>query len=165
LARRRAEVVGLADRGRFEQGTFERTGLPDAVADAVVSVEALQYAPDKRAAFVEFGRILRPGARLAFICFEVDPAKVDGVPVLGVDPIPDYRPLLEAAGLTVEAYEETPGWEDRVYTTFQSLVDHSAALTAEMGERAASGTLAEATLTVSIRPYPQRVLAMASRPS
>ncbi len=163
-ASRRAETVGLADRARFERGTFERTGLPDAVAAAVMSVEAFQYAPDKRAAFAEFFRILRPGSRVAIICFEVDPAKVDGVPVLGVDPIPDYRPLLEAAGMTVEAYEETPGWEDRVYATFQSLVDNSEALTEEMGERTASGTLAEAVLTVSMRPYPKRVLAVASRP-
>jgi len=165
VSRRRADAVGLADRARFEQGTFEQTGLPDAVADAVMSVEALQYAPDKRAAFAEISRLLRPGARVAVICFEVDPAKVAGIPVLGVDPIPDYRPLLEAAGLTVEAYEETPGWEDRVYATFQSLVDDSEQLTAEMGERAASGTLAEAMLTVAMKPYPQRVLAVASRSS
>lgn len=165
VARRRAEAVGVGDRARFEQGTFEQTGLADALADAAMSVEAFQYAPDKREALTEFLRILRPGARVAFICFEVDPAKVAGIPVLGVDPVADYRPLLEAAGLTVEAYEETPGWEDRVYATFQSLVDHADALTAEMGERAASATLAEAILTVSMKPYPQRVLAVASRPS
>jgi ubiquinone/menaquinone biosynthesis C-methylase UbiE len=164
-SRTRAATAGLADRAQFEQGTFEQTGLDDEVADAVMSVDAFQYAPDKRSAFAEFFRILRPGARVAFICFEVDPAKVDGVPVLGVDPISDHRPLLKAAGLTVEAYEETPGWEDRVYTTFQSLVDHSEQLTAEMGERAASGTLAEAMLTVSMKPYPRRVLAVASRPA
>ena len=163
-ARARAAAVDLADRARFEQGTFEQTGLDDGVADAAMSVEAFQYAPDKRAAFAEFFRILRPGARLAIICFEVEPSKVEGLPVLGVDPVPDYRPLIEAAGLTVEAYEETPGWEDRVYATFGSLVDAGDALTAEMGERAASGTLAEAMLTVSARPYPQRVLAVARRP-
>ena len=163
-ARRRADDVGLGDRARFEQGTFEQTTLPDAVADAAMSVEALQYAPDKRAAFAEFFRVLRPGARVAFICFEVEPAKVEGLPVLGVDPIPDYRPLLETAGFKVEAYEETPGWQERVYATFGALVANSEALTAEMGERAAASTLAEAMLTVSMKPYPQRVLAVASRP-
>ncbi len=164
-ARGRAENVGLTQRSRFEQGTFEQTGLPDEVADAVMSVEAFQYAPDKRAAFVEFARILRPGRRVAFICFEVDPGKVNGVPVLGVDPVPDYRPLLEAAGLTVEAYEETPDWQQRVYDTFSTLVEHSDELNEEMGERAAAGTLAEAMLTVSIKPYPRRIMTVASRPT
>ncbi len=162
-ASERAENVGLSDRSRFGQGTFEQTGLPDDVADAVMSVEALQYTPDKRASFAEVKRILRPGRRVAFICFEVDPDKINGAPVLGVDPIGDYRPLLEATGLTVEAYEETPGWEQRVYDTFSTLVEHSDQLNAEMGERAAGGTLAEAMLTVSMKPYPRRVLCVASR--
>ena len=61
-----------------------------------MSVDAFQYAPDKRAALAEFFRILRPGGRVSIIAFEVDPAKVAGVPVIGADPIPDYRPLLEA---------------------------------------------------------------------
>jgi SAM-dependent methyltransferase len=164
-ARARAERVGLADRARFREGTFEQTGLPDGEADAVMSVEAFQYAPSKQAAFVEFFRIMRPGARVVFICFEVDPARAQGLPVLGVDPIGDYRPLLEQAGFDLEAYEETPGWEDRVYATFQSLVDNSEALTAEMGERAAASALAEAMLTVSLKPYPRRVLVAARRPT
>jgi SAM-dependent methyltransferase len=164
-ARRRAEQVGLAGRSRFEQGTFEQTGLADQEADAVMSIEAFQYAPDKRAALAEFARILRPGRRVGFICFEVDPDLAHGVPVLGVDPIPDYRPLLEATGLTVETYEETPGWEPRVYDAFGALIDHADELTAEMGERAVEGALAEAMLTVSVKPYPRRVLAVASRPS
>jgi SAM-dependent methyltransferase len=164
-ARARAHDVGLADRSRFEQGTFERTNLPDGVAHAVMSVEAFQYAPDKRAALTEFFRILRPGGRLVFIAFEVDAAKAAGLPVLGVDPIPNYEPLLEAAGFRIEAYEETPGWQNRVYATFGAIVEASDTLTAEMGERAAAGAVAEAMLTVSMRPYPRRVLAAASRPA
>ena len=164
VAERRAADIGMAARARFAAGTFEQTGLEDAAVDAVMSVEAFQYAPDKRAACTEFARILRPGGRVAIICFEVDPARVEGVPVLGLDPVADYRPLLEAAGLVVETYEETPGWEDRVHRTFGTLIANGDVLTAEMGERAAYGTLAEATLTVSIKPYPRRVLAVASRP-
>lgn len=164
-ARARARDVGLADRARFEQGTFEQTNLPDGVADAVMSVEAFQYAPDKRAALTEFFRILRPGGRLAFIAFEVDPAKVAGIPVLGVDPIPNYLPLLEAAGFRIEAYEETPGWQARVNAAFGAIVDASDTLVSEMGERAAAGAVAEAMLTVQIQPYPRRVLAAARRPT
>jgi ubiquinone/menaquinone biosynthesis C-methylase UbiE len=164
-AETRARATGLEDRAGFQQGTFERTGLPDDGADAVMTIEAFQYAPDKRAALAEFFRILKPGGRAAIVCFEVDPAKADGLPVLGVDPIVDYAPLLRAAGFTVELYEETPGWADRVYSTFSAVVDASDALTAEMGERAAAGALSEAMLTVAMRPYPRRVLIVARRRS
>jgi SAM-dependent methyltransferase len=163
-ARTRARAVGLADRSRFHQGTFEQTNLPDGAVDAAMSVDAFQYAPDKRAALAEFFRILRPGGRVSIIAFEVDPAKVAGVPVLGADPVPDYVPLFEAAGFDVEAYEETPGWRERVNAAFGAMVDASDMLTAEMGERAAAGAVAEAMLTVQVQPYPRRVLAVARRP-
>jgi SAM-dependent methyltransferase len=162
-ARRRAERVGLASRATFQKGTFEQTGLPDAAADGVVSIEAFQYAPDKRAALTELHRILRPGGRIGIVCFEVNPSRVDGLPVLGVDPRPDYAPVLEAAGFAVEAYEETPGWASRVYGTFEALVDAADALVADLGERAAAGVLAEAMLTVQTRPYPRRILLVAQR--
>jgi SAM-dependent methyltransferase len=165
LARRRAADNGLADRATFHRGTFERANLPDASADAVMTIEALQYAPDKRAALTEFARILKPGGRVAIVCFEVDPEKVAGIPVLGVDPVVDYRPLLADAGLVLSTYEETPGWRDRVYGAFRALIAAADALTAEMGEQAAAGTLAEAVATVELQPYPRRVLIAAHRPS
>ena len=163
-AERRARSTGLDDRARFQHGTFERTGLPDGVADAAMTIEAFQYAPDKRAASTELLRILKPGGRVAIVCFEVDPERVDGVPVLGVDPVSRYTPVLAQAGLTIDVYEETPGWADRVYPTFSALIDASDALNGEMGERAAAGTLAEAMLTVAMRPYRRRVLIVARRP-
>jgi ubiquinone/menaquinone biosynthesis C-methylase UbiE len=163
-AEHRARTVGLAERARFQEGTFARTGLPDGAADAAMTIEAFQYAPDKRAACAEFFRIVKPGGRVAIVCFEVDPEKVEGVPVLGVDPIADYGPLLEQAGFSIDVYEETPGWADRVYPTFSALVDAREELNAEMGERAAAGTLSEAMLTVAVRPYPRRVLIVARRP-
>lgn len=163
-ARARAAAAGLASQARFEQGSFERTGLGDGTADAVMSIEAFQYAPGKQAAFTELARIMRPGARAGIICFEVDPAKVGGIPVLGVDPVADYRPLIAAAGLRIEAYEETPDWQERVYATFSAVLKNSDALTAEMGARAVAGAIAEAMLTVQVKPYPRRILAVFNRP-
>ena len=162
-AEARARRVGLDKRSRFVEGTFEQTGLDDEAADALMSIEALQYAPDKRAALAEFLRILRPGATLAFIAFEVDPHKAAGLPVLGVDPIPDYRPLLEQAGFAIDAYEETPGWSTRVHAAFQAIIDAADTLAAEMGETAATSALAEAMVTVAVQPYPRRILAIARR--
>ncbi|HZQ84563.1 MAG TPA: class I SAM-dependent methyltransferase [Acidimicrobiales bacterium] len=161
-AARRAKRVGTVP-ARFVEGTFEQTGLPDGSADAMTTIEAFQYAPDKRAAFREFSRVLRPGARAGLVCFEVDPSKAAGLPVLGVDPIPDYRPLIDSAGLSVVAYEETPGWEERVYSTFSALVEAADAIIADIGERAAAGALAEAMLTVQMKPYPRRVLMVVER--
>jgi SAM-dependent methyltransferase len=58
-ARYRADALGLADRARYQAGTFAQTGLADAAADAVLSVDAIQYAPDKRVVFREIRRIMR----------------------------------------------------------------------------------------------------------
>jgi SAM-dependent methyltransferase len=162
-AKRRAEAVGMSDRATFQPGTFEATNLGDASVDAIMTIEAFQYAPNKRAALAEFARILKPGGRAAIVCFEVDPTKVMGVPILGVDPVADYAPLLTDAGFRVGAYEETPGWAERVYPTFAALVDAADALNAEMGEEAAASVLAEAMLTVAVQPYPRRVLIVAER--
>ena len=70
-------------------------------------------------------------------------------------------PGSRAAGFDVEAYEETPGWRERVNAAFGAIVDASDTLIAEMGERAAAGAVVEATLTVQMQPYPRRVLAAA----
>jgi hypothetical protein len=84
--------------------------------------------------------------------------------VLGVDPVVDYIPLLSDAGFTIDAYEETAGWAERVYPTFSALIDAADLLNAEMGDRAAAGTLSEAMLTVAMHPYRRRVLIVARRP-
>jgi ubiquinone/menaquinone biosynthesis C-methylase UbiE len=164
-ARERATSAGLRQRWRFAEGTFERTGLAGNAADAVMSVDAFQYAPDKQAAVAEFFRILRPGGRLAFIAFEVDPAAVEGLPVLGVDPVADYAPLLELAGFAIDVYEETPGWRDRVHAAYGAIMEVNDVLAAEMGDQAAASAVAEAMLTLQVKPYPRRILAAARRPA
>jgi ubiquinone/menaquinone biosynthesis C-methylase UbiE len=158
-ARARADSVGIATKARFTQGIFATTGLAD--ADGAISVDALQYAPDKRAGLKEAARILRPGGRLVFTAFEVEPQRVEGLPVLGVDPVADYRPLLEEQGFAVEFYQETRGWAERVQATFTAVIDAMPVLTSEMGGRAASALESEATLTLHHRPYRRRVLAAA----
>ena len=63
-AARRAALFGLARRARFVVGDLTRTGLPQASADAAVSIDAFHFAADPAAAAAEARRVLRPGRRL-----------------------------------------------------------------------------------------------------
>jgi SAM-dependent methyltransferase len=118
-------------------GAFAATGLASGAVDAAMTVDALQYAPDKAAALEEIARILRPGGRFAFVAFELDPQRIAGLPVWS-DPIADYRPLLEAAGLALIAYRQLDDWERRVTATFGAVLHEQAALERELGEAAAT---------------------------
>jgi ubiquinone/menaquinone biosynthesis C-methylase UbiE len=163
LATERAEALGMSGTARFVHGSFARTGLDDAMADGVMSEDAIQYVPDKTAAINECARILRPGGRLAIAAFELEPASVAGLPVIGQDPVDDYRPLLEAAGFSVDTYEEIPGCPEPVTSAYQALLDQREALTEEMGQAAAMALVSELTLTLQTGMYRRRVLMVATK--
>jgi SAM-dependent methyltransferase len=161
-AKERAVVLGMEGRAQFAQGTFEHTGLPPETADAVMTIDALQYAPDKTKALIEVARILRPGRRFAFVAFELDATRIAGLPVWN-DPVGDYRPVLEHAGFEVLRYDQTPDWQDQVTAGFGAVVAEREALEAELGRAAAAATLLEASLTLELQPYRGHVLAVAVR--
>lgn len=163
IAAERAATLGLAQRAWFTTGSFAATGLPDASAHAIASEDALQYAPDKRAAFAEAARILRPGGRLVFTAFELEPERVAGLPVFGTDPVADYRPALEASGFDVSSYDAVPGWPEPMIAAYSAIVDAKDVLVREMGDPAVNALLGEAALTLQLRPYRRRVLACATR--
>lgn len=162
-AERRAQSLGLASTARFSAGSFADTGLETASRDAAMSVDALQYAPDKTAALREFARIIRPGGTLAFFAFELHPERALGLPVIGDDPIDDYRPLLQEAGFRVLQYDETPDWHDRLFAAFRAVIDAQDALRREMGDAATAAMLTEMTLTLDRDIYSSRVFAVALR--
>lgn len=163
LASQRAERLGLSGAAQFVKGSFADTGLPAKSADGAVSFDALQYAPDKAAVFREAAKVIRPSGCLAFTAFEVIPEIVRSLPVLGDDPVDDYRPLLEAAGFSVTAYEETAGWRDRVAGAYGAIRDARDVLTSEMGPAAAMALLSEVSLTLDLQPYRRRIMAIARR--
>src|SRR5437867_10552790 len=66
LATRTAERFALPTPAQFRVVSFDATGLPDASADGVVSVDALPFAPDRDAALWELRRMLRPGTSAVF---------------------------------------------------------------------------------------------------
>jgi ubiquinone/menaquinone biosynthesis C-methylase UbiE len=163
-ARARANCVGLPKRARFHVGTFAETGLESALADAVMSEDALQYAPDKQAAINEVARILRPGGRFVFTAYELDAERANGLPVLGTDPVVDFRGTLVKAGFQVDVYQRAPGWPEPMARTYAACIAAKRALTREMGEAAANALLMEMSLTLQFKPYRQRVLTVATKP-
>lgn len=162
-ARDRAAMSGLEHAAEFRHGTFAATGLDDGAVDGVMSVDALQYAPDKREALHEIARVLRRGGRFALACFEVDAGRVAGLPVLGTDPVGDYHARLEEAGFAVLSYDESAGWSERVTATYQSILDARPALVEEMGEGAYGALYGEVALTLARHPYRRRVLVLAEK--
>jgi SAM-dependent methyltransferase len=163
-ASERAGPLGMAGRAAFRQGTFEATDLEQASADAVMSVDALQYVPDKTKALAEVARILRPGGRFALMAFELDFDRVAGLPFWD-DAVSDYRPLLQRVGFDVIRYDQIPNWSGQVAAGFGAILAQRDALEAELGEAAAAATIMEAALTTELRPYSGHILAIAARPS
>ena len=164
-AERRAQSLGFAPTASFSVGSFAHTGLETASMDAAMSVDALQYAPDKTAALREFARIIRPGGTLAFFAFELHPERARGLPVIGDDPVDDYRPLLDDAGFDVLQYDQTPNWHDRLFTAYRAVIDAQDAICHEMGDPATAAILSEITLTLDRDIYGGRVFALARRRS
>lgn len=66
VARWRAAVSGVADRIAFHHAPAERLGFPDATFDAACGLFVLHHL-DLPVAAVELRRVLRPGARAAFV--------------------------------------------------------------------------------------------------
>jgi len=161
-ATERAGDLGLGGWATFTQGTFEATGLESDSADAAMSVDALQYVPDKSKALAEVSRVLRPGGRFAFVAFELDSERVAGLPFWD-DPVPDYRPRLESAGFEIVSYDQIPGWGDQVAAGFGAVLQQRDALETELGEAAAAATVMEAAVTIEIKPYCGHVLAVTTR--
>ena len=145
LARRQATQLGLDGQARFQVGDLTATGLPDASCDAVISLDVLLFVPDKAAAAREITRILRPGGRLAFTTWERlahpagdDPHRLALASTFRDHPLlqsarTDYRQLIQNAGLTVEAYQEPPGWRPQQQALADGIIAAEAEITADMG--------------------------------
>jgi SAM-dependent methyltransferase len=157
-AARRAERMGVADRCRWVEGSFESTGLEDGELDAAMSVDALLFTPDKRAAIREFARVIKPSGRLVFTSFDYA-----GQPVGRPPQVDDHRPLLEDAGFAVVAYDQTEDWRHRLEATGEGLLESVDELAAESGEDRdeLETDLREMNATVDV--ITRRVLVVAER--
>ncbi|WP_439657151.1 class I SAM-dependent methyltransferase [Lentzea sp. HUAS TT2] len=95
--------------GDFRVGTLTATGLNTASVDAVLIVDALQFAESKTAALRECLRVLRPAGRLVVTCWEaLDPGDERiGPRIRGVDLA---RQLPEEGFVDVEVVARPSWW-------------------------------------------------------
>jgi SAM-dependent methyltransferase len=128
LAAARERAATLHVEARFVRGEFEATGLGDGMADAVMSVDALLFTPDKAAAFRELRRIIGAGGRLCLTSWDYH-RQPEGRP----PQVPDHRPLAEAAGFRIVAYDETVRWRAHAEATGAGLLAAVEELAAETG--------------------------------
>jgi len=129
----RARSLGLAGRSRYLLGSFDALPLESSSVDAVMSDDALLFAPDKRAAVVEMARVLRQRGRLVFTSWDYHSQPVGRPPQ-----VEDHRPLLEASGFDVKAYDETDDWFERQSRTAAGLLAAEEELAAESGSDVAA---------------------------
>jgi SAM-dependent methyltransferase len=157
-AQRRADQAGMASRAGFHHATFEDTGMRSSSAHAVMSIDALLFAPSKLAAAAELARIIVPGGRLVLTSWDyhTQPA---GRPAQ----VADHRPLLDQAGFDVTSYQETHAWRDRQERTGQALLEAATELAAETGEQAAERQARIAEMNASLACITRRILIIAQR--
>lgn len=106
-AHRRAAEFGLSGQAEFRVGAFAETAtvLRPAMADGVMCVDALHFAPDPLAAGREVARVLRPGRTFALTTWE-GPRGEGGYPA-------ELAGTLVAAGFVDISVEEHPEWDER----------------------------------------------------
>jgi ubiquinone/menaquinone biosynthesis C-methylase UbiE len=162
-ARNRALKLNLHDRADYRRSSFEQTGLPPASVDGALSVDALVYASDIAATMREIARILRPGAAFVGTTFEIDSTVAEslGLPVQLA--LQDYRPTLEAAGLRIVTYAETPGWAERLRATYQALLSQKEHVEADTGATALKVLLSELARGADDKLTKRRVFMSAER--
>ncbi len=97
-ARMLAEQMGVLDRCRFVRtGAEDLATIEDASVDIVTTRSVLIYVTDKRRAFAEFFRVLRPGGRLSIF----EPINRFGMDRLTQHPEPVQK-LIDRIGAVME---------------------------------------------------------------
>ncbi|HEY0639778.1 MAG TPA: class I SAM-dependent methyltransferase [Pseudonocardiaceae bacterium] len=105
-------------RARFVVGDLAATGLPSSDADAVLCVDAVQFADDKAAAVAEAYRLLRPGGRYVQTNWQATDPAADDVPrgFRGLH----FPSLLAGAGFVDVVVDDDPALAAPVTAVFEA---------------------------------------------
>jgi SAM-dependent methyltransferase len=158
-ATERRALFGLTETATFAVGTFDATGLSSGVADAVVCIDAIQFAPDRALAVEEVRRIVRPGGRVAMTSWE---------PADGVDPsaLPerlrdlDLHAVLDRAGFVDVRRELKPDWDRLELALWERAAQLDAA-----GDPALESVVEEGKASLAMFDKRHRVMVTATAPS
>lgn len=113
-------------------GEFARLPFSMASLSAVMSVDALQVAPDKPAALAEVARVLVDGGIFAFTAWQDHPSTPVAARVVRQANV-DYAARLVAAGFEVEALIESVDAVERQLEVYAAVVAATAELQDELG--------------------------------
>ena len=145
----------------FVVGDLAATGWPDASVDAVLCVDAIQFADEPIAAYREIRRVLVPGGRVALTCWEPRDRNADSLRDLPARiRIVDLAAALSAAGFTDVVALERPEW----LVAELALATEAAALDPGADEPLRS-LHDESIRSLELIPRVRRVLAAATAPA
>ena len=150
--------MSLGDRATYRRGTFEDLPLDDGEVDAVMSIDAFLFSPDKAAAARELARVLRPGGVLVMTTWDYHEQPAHRPPQ-----VDDHRPLLEDAGFVVREYADTDDWHRRLDDTSRMTVERIEELAAELGEPVEELRVGIEQMRATLACMTRRVLVVADR--
>ena len=154
-AREQARRLGAA--AAFRVGDLAATGLEAGSADAVLCVDAIQFAPQPDAAYHEIGRIMASGGRVVLTCWE--PLDFGDERVPGRLRQVDLQAGLTAAGFGEIEIHDRPGWRARE----RAMWEEAAAL--DPGDDPALRSFhEEGVRSLKIFDLVRRVMATATKP-
>jgi SAM-dependent methyltransferase len=153
----REQARRLGRTADFAVGDLSATGLGAGEADAVLCVDAIQFAPRPAAAYRELRRVLAPGGRVALTCWE--PVDRADTRVPGRLRQVGLAAGLAGAGFTRVEVTERAGWR----AAERSMWEEAAAL--DPGDDPALTSFHdEGVRSLVIFPLLRRVLATATAP-
>ncbi len=156
-ASRRRDAFGLGERARFVVGDLAGTGLGDGVADAVMCVDALQFAADRDLVAGELRRVLRPGGRVVLTCWEARTLGDVGVPERFANL--DCGRVLRDAGFVDVDVAERPEWDRRRQAVYEAVLEADPS-----DDPGLTVIQTEARTVLPTMPLTRRVLVTATKP-
>ena len=134
-----ARAAGSGIDGQIVDGHFAALPVDDGIADAVLVVDAFQFAVDRVVALREMVRVLRPGGQLVIL----------GPWNLRHDPEAEFA----QAGLQMVERTETPDWRRRQSEFIAELAAREQQVRAEAGDEVFDSLLARVTPELQTRTW------------